>query len=333
MTAPASDHPQHTFAGNPLDRAEALRRDPDALAQLLAHGDSRFLIFDGLRPLVRRSDNASELGWVEAQRLTNEICQRSILLGTDAGTGYFAVDIVSGTGAEAKASAEPLRSALTEDAAADFIDARSAAMALPQSATGILAQARSQLDWHRKHQFCNLCGQPTIMERGGQARRCSGCNASLFPRTDPVAIMLITHGDRCLLGQSHGPLVSTGMYSALAGFIDQGESIEAAVRREVAEEAGLQVGPVQYHSSQPWPFPYSLMIGCLGEALSTEIAMDETEMADVRWFERDEVSAALIRATNGEAPSRAHLSLPGPLAIAHHLVKAWIDDEPSARFR
>ena len=132
--------------------------------------------------------------------------------------------------------------------------------------------------------------------------------------------MLILDGDRCLLGQSQGRLASTGMYSALAGFIDQGESIEEAVRREIREEAGVLVGAVRYHSSQPWPFPSSLMIGCHGRALTTKITIDPAEMADVRWFTRDAVRAALA-GTNPE------LRVPGPIAIAHHLIKAWADGE------
>jgi NAD+ diphosphatase len=132
--------------------------------------------------------------------------------------------------------------------------------------------------------------------------------------------MLIVDADRCLLGQSAGRLARTGMYSALAGFIDQGESIEEAVRREVMEEAGIRVGHVQYHSSQPWPFPSSLMIGCHGEALSTHIEIDTNEMADVSWFSREDVQRAL----RGEHPE---LRVPGPIAIAHHLIRAWADGE------
>jgi NAD+ diphosphatase len=132
--------------------------------------------------------------------------------------------------------------------------------------------------------------------------------------------MLIIDGSRCLLGQSAGRLARTGMFSALAGFVDQGESIEEAVRREVKEEAGIDVGTVAYHSSQPWPFPSSLMIGCHGRAESVRIDMDETEMAAVAWFEREEVAAALA----GEHPT---LKVPGPIAIAHHLIRAWLDDE------
>jgi NAD+ diphosphatase len=132
--------------------------------------------------------------------------------------------------------------------------------------------------------------------------------------------MLILDADRCLLGQSQGPLARTGMYSALAGFIDQGESIEEAVRRETREEAGVIVGAVRYHSSQPWPFPSSLMVGCHGRALTTKITIDPAEMADVRWFDRDAVRAALRN-------DNPQLRVPGPIAIAHHLIKSWADGE------
>ena len=158
---------------------------------------------------------------------------------------------------------------------------------------GILAQSRAQLDWHRRHQFCSVCGQRTEQGRGGQVRKCMACKADHFPRTDPVAIMVVTDGERCLLGQSRGRLSRTGTYSALAGFMDQGESIEEAVRREVKEEAGIEVGQVRYHSSQPWPFPSSLMIGCHARALTTDIHIDDEEMTDVRWFPRADVLSAL----------------------------------------
>jgi NAD+ diphosphatase len=146
------------------------------------------------------------------------------------------------------------------------------------------------------------------------------CKAQHFPRTDPVAIMLISNGEHCLLGQSRGRLSRTGRYSALAGFIDQGESIEEAVRREVKEEAGIEVGEVRYHSSQPWPFPSSLMIGCHGVAATTDIRIDPEEMTDVRWFRREEVRAALRH----ENPN---LQVPDAIAIAHHLIRAWAEGE------
>ena len=150
-------------------------------------------------------------------------------------------------------------------------------------------------------------------------RRCSECKAEHFPRTDPVVITLVSDNDRCLLGQSRGRVYGLKMYSALAGFVDQGESIEEAVTREIMEEAGISVENIRYHSSQPWPFPWSLMIGCHADAATTEISMDDDEMADVRWFQRDEVLLALEGKNND-------LEVPGPIAIAHHLIKAWATD-------
>ncbi|MGI9323588.1 MAG: NAD(+) diphosphatase [Pseudomonadales bacterium] len=317
------DQPRHTFAGNPLDRAEALRRDEQWLAQARAHTDGRFLPFHNLCPRLVSTSTQPILGWASADELGAEICEQAVLLGTANGAPRFAVEL--------RGAADDLRASLVRASDHEFVDARSAAMSLAQADTGILAQARSQLDWHQRHGFCSNCGQPTQAQRGGQMRKCSACSTSVFPRTDPVAIMLVTDGDRCLLGQPHGPLVKTGMYSALAGFIEHGESIEAAVRREVGEEAGIHIGDVRYHSSQPWPFPYSLMIGCIATATSRDIQIDPTEMADVRWFERTDVTAAMQRCLAGEAPSQAQLSVPGPIAIAHHLIKAWLetDSNPS----
>ena len=149
-----------------------------------------------------------------------------------------------------------------------------------------------------------------------EVTRGGGCGARHYPRTDPVVIMVVADGERCLLGRSARRV--TGLYSALAGFVDQGESIEEAVRREVREEAGIRVGAVRYHSSQPWPFPSSLMIGCHGQALSRDITIDPEEMTAVEWFHRDDVRNAMA----GDHPD---LNLPGPIAIAHHLIRAWLD--------
>ena len=151
-------------------------------------------------------------------------------------------------------------------------------------------------------------------------RKCAECGSEHFPRTDPVVIMVVHREGKCVLGQSRGRLSRSGMFSALAGFVDQGEAIEEAVRREVREEAGIEVGEVTYHSSQPWPFPSSLMIGCHAKALSTDINRDDEEMSDVRWFSREEVLSAL----KNENPD---LKVPGPIAIPHHIIKAWAEGE------
>ena len=185
-----------------------------------------------------------------------------------------------------------------------------------------MAQGRAQVNWHNRHGFCSVCGHATEVRRGGQKRECPACKAEHFPRTDPVIIMLVIDGERCLLGQSRGRLQAMNRYSALAGFMDQGEAIEEAVAREVMEEAGVRVKNVRYHSSQPWPFPSSLMIGCHAEADSTSINMDNEEMTDVQWFDRSEVLLALEEKSE-------KLRLPGPIAIAHHLIKSWAYGEVS----
>ena len=192
-----------------------------------------------------------------------------VFLGKQEGVAHFAVHVPAESGEGAS---------IGGDGSMGLVDARSAAGFLSGAETGIVAQARSLLDWHNRHGFCPVCGHRTAMGRGGHVRKCTECRAEHFPRTDPVAIMLVHDGDRCLLGQSRGRLSRMRMYSALAGFIDQGESVEEAVAREVREEAGIAVRNIRYHSSQPWPFPSSLMIGCHVEAATTDIDIDDEEM-------------------------------------------------------
>lgn len=301
----------HVFAGNPLDRCDAYRRDPQWLEAQATNPRSRFLPLWHLNVLIQTAPE-TRLGWLspaDIARLNLDV--PPVFLGRLDDVGHFAID-VSQLG-------DP-RHALHLEESWRFEEARSAAACLSSAEAGILAQSRSQIDWHRRHQFCSMCGQRTVPSRGGHVRKCPACQAEHFPRTDPVAIMVVTDGERCLLGQSRGRLARTGAYSALAGFIDQGESIEEAVRREVHEEAGIEVGEVRYHSSQPWPFPSSLMIGCHARALTVDIHKDDEEMTDVRWFNRDEVLAAL----RGDNPN---LRVPAPIAIAHHLIKAWAENK------
>ena len=297
----------HVFADNPLDRGDRQRRDAAWLSESAKNPASRFLVMPELDvPL----DDGHEptLNWLGARDLKwFGVDGEPAFLGLKDGVAHFAVYVPASSGAAAR---------LRSDDSIRFADARSAAGFLSGHETGILAQARAQLDWHNRHGFCSVCGHPTEMERGGHVRKCPACKAEHFPRTDPVAIMLVHNGELCLLGQSRGRLSRMRMYSALAGFMDQGESIEEAVAREVREEAGIEVKNVRYHSSQPWPFPSSLMIGCHAEAATTDIHIDNEEMTDVRWFERDEVLLAL------EGRSR-DLAVPQPMAIAHHLIKTW----------
>ena len=305
---------RHRFAGNPLDRAEQERRDEAWIATSARDDASRFLPFRKLEVLVT-DHREPRLGWLSTDQLRAFAPDaRPMLLGMLEGVAHFAVDLSDCDAAVTWAE--------EQDPRWRFEDCRAAGTVLASVETGILAQARSQLDWHARHGFCSVCGHPTDSKRGGQVRACPACNAQHFPRTDPVVITVVGDADtdRCLLGQSRGRLSRLRMYSALAGFVDQGEAIEEAVAREVMEEAGIRVKNVRYHSSQPWPFPCSLMIGCLAEAASTTIRKDDEEMSDVRWFDRREVLLAL------EEQSQ-RLTVPGPIAIAHHLIKAWATQE------
>lgn len=181
-----------------------------------------------------------------------------------------------------------------------------------------LAEGKALLSWHARHRFCANCGAATEMTQAGWKRECPACKTEHFPRTDPVAIMLAVDGDRCLLGRA-GRFVNN-MWSCLAGFIEPGESIEDAVRRETLEEAGIVCGEVKYFRSQPWPFPMSLMIGCHARAESTNITVDRTELEDARWFTRDEVTLMFT----GRHPEG--ISIPPPIAIAHHIIRAWVEE-------
>ena len=297
----------HVFAGNPLDRGEVERRDEAWLSAQASEPSSKMLPLWQLNVPVAPDQT---LAWINFEDLRGlGVDAEPIFLGLINGVSHFAVDVSAADRDEIE------RGGLT------FEDARTTAEYMSSTESGIVAQARSQLSWHGSHGFCAVCGRATHIARGGQVRRCSpkeegGCGREHYPRTDPVVITVVHDGDRCLLGQSRGRLVAMRRYSALAGFMDQGESIEEAVAREVMEEAGIRVGAVRYHSSQPWPFPSSLMIGCHADAATTNIAFDPEEMTDVQWFSREEVLLAL------EERSEV-LAIPGPTAIAHHLIRAW----------
>jgi len=299
----------HVFAGNALDRAANVRRDDAWLAAKRTDPDTRFLAFWRLHALLAKAE-PPRLAWLDFDRAGAPAPEvPTVFLGLERGDARFAIDV------SALDPPEPFAAA----AHAQFVEVRAAAQLVTVPESGILAQARALLDWHRRHRYCAACGQPTVIAEGGYMRVCTNaaCNAQHFPRTDPVVITVVVRGDRCLLGRS--ARFPTQTYSALAGFMEPGESIEEAVRREVLEESGIRVGAVRYHSSQPWPFPASLMIGCFGEALSEAIAIDPVEIQDARWYSRDQVARALA----GEDPETG-LKLPQPLAIAHQLIRWWV---------
>src|SRR6267154_1601452 len=202
----------------------------------------------------------------------------------------------------------------------ELIDARSLAPLLPSGEAAILAEARSLIDWHARHRFCAQCGSPTRVESAGWVRRCPECKASHYPRSDPVTIMLAVRGERALLGRNKRR--PGNRFSCLAGFMEPGETLEECVRREVHEESGIRVGRVRYLACQPWPFPSSLMMGFLCEGLTEEITVDPEELAEARWFEREEIRAMVTRAATGP-DDLSQVSVPGPIAIAHQICRRW----------
>lgn len=284
------------FTGARLDRADRERNDPQALAAALADRRARLLKLDGLEPEV---DGEGQLVWTSLADLPERA--EPLFLGYIGGTPHFV----------------PLAMGERYDVA------RSPALfqmlgLMPADQAGLYACARSLVDWHQRHGFCPACGGTTDPFRAGWARRCPSCAAEHFPRTDPVVIMLAEYEGRALLGrQAAWP---AGRYSALAGFVEVGESIEEAVARETLEEAGVAVRDVRYVASQPWPFPSSLMIGCFAEAESAELVVDHNELEDARWFSRDELAAMFARTHPNS------LGVPQPFAIAHHLLKAFVEE-------
>ena len=294
-----------TFSRSPIDRAAVRRRDPSWLKGLVEEESTRFLPLWKLDPLVKLGDERS-LAWATGALLENlQGLPTPTFLGLRDGVAHFAVDV---------SSVEDPVAALGIEGAAAFEDLRAIAGSLPAGDDAIGAQARSLVDWHVRHQNCAVCGGKTVSEEGGAHRRCPDCAAQHFPRTDPVAIAAIGRGDQCLLGR--GPGWPGTMFSALAGFIEPGETIEEAVRREVQEESSVVVGEVRYVVSQPWPFPSSLMIGCIGEAETEAIEIDHAEIEEARWFSLDEIRNAL-------AGKPGPLSVPPPFAVAHHLIREW----------
>ena len=277
---------------------------------MIRQDNTKLLPFHKLQPLVQRNPDA-ELAWIGHDFLDGlpEEAGGPKFLGFDADrTPHFAVDI--------SAVEDPSKiAALASDAA--FEDGRAAATDIPQEQSGILAQARANLNWHSQHRFCSVCGTESQSLRGGLMRQCPNCSSQHFPRTDPVAIMLVYKGDKCVMGQTLARQNSS-FYSCLAGFIDQGESIEEGVRREVREESGLQIGKVTYHSSQPWPFPSSLMLGFRAEAINNKLDVNFSELEIASWFTKDFLKAS---------PENDSFRMPGKVSIARRLIEEWINED------
>ncbi len=285
------------FTGSRLDRADALRHDPAGLAAALA-GDARLLVLDGLTPAITAD---GLLAWTTLADLPAGA--EPILLGLDGGRAHVAALLPanSGDGAIPAMRSPALMAALA---------------GLQPGEAATYAAARSLIDWHGRHRFCANCGQPTHPFRAGWGRRCAACTTEHFPRVDPVVIMIAEHDGRALLGRGKG--WPEGRYSALAGFLEPAESIEEAVAREIAEEAGVRVSGVRYIASQPWPFPSQLMIACIATAHDDTLTIDPNELEDAIWVSRAEVHAALAGEPGRFLP-------PPPYAIAHTLLREWVE--------
>jgi len=297
----------NTFAGNPLDRASDRRVDAAWLAERLADPASLAVAMWNGKPLVEcGKDGGTQIAYLQAG-LADELSggpERLLFLGLWKETAVFAVDI--------EGSADPADGPLA--GLGRFEDLRAIALGLPPSDAAMLATAKSMFEWRRRHRHCAACGEISEVIDGGWKRVCPSCRVEHFPRTDPVVIMLPVKGEKCLLGrQAAWPKL---MYSALAGFLEPGESIEEACARELAEEAALRTLRVRYHSTQPWPYPSSLMIGLIAEVENEDAAPDQTELDEVRWFTRAEARALI-------AGQLADAKAPGAVAIAHQLIKAW----------
>ena len=282
--------PEPFFSGPGIDRADLVRTQPERLAELMAAPSSRQLVWaDGL-PVI---GDDGRLRW-------QGLHQPDLFLGIADGIALFSA--AEQPAANARAAFDSMGALSAEDAP-------------------LFAAALSLACWHSRHRFCANCGAATDIARGGWARECPSCSAQHFPRVDPVVIMLAEHEGRLLLGRQ--PQYPPGRYSALAGFVEPGESIEAAVARELYEEAGIAVADVTYVASQPWPFPSSLMIGAHARALGDRLTVDTTELDDARWFTRDDVAAAL-------SGKEGAAFLPPPrFAIARTLLEHWLDERGS----
>lgn len=283
------------FTGATIDRADWMRSNDEAFAAAVANPRSRLLALNGLDPAV-----GPGLGLVWTSLAEAPDTAGLVLLGLDDGVAHFAAAV---PGTPIVRGRPPAIFGLLDR--------------LQREEAALYAAARSVVDWHLRHGFCAVCGTATAIFRAGWGRRCPSCHAEHFPRVDPVVIMIAEHQGRALLGRQPG--WPPGRYSALAGFVEPGEAIEEAVARETLEEAGVRVGNIRYIASQPWPFPSSLMIACIGEAEDDALAIDANELESAIWVTRDEVRASL-------AGEPAPFLPPPPYAIAHTLLTAWLEE-------
>jgi NAD+ diphosphatase len=292
-----------------IERAAELRDDASAIAAIARDPNAGAYVVGGEWIVMKKSAAAQHdpLFTIPEARALGDATD-IVFLGRADGAGRFGFGLPSAA-AEALQSRDDL---VVTDLRSIAVQGLAAMEHLPP-----IAEAKAVLHWHARHRFCANCGAATAPLSSGWKRECPNCKTEHFPRTDPVVIMLAVDDGHCLLGRS--PRFAPTMWSALAGFVEPGESIEDAVRRETLEEAGITCGAVAYFRSQPWPFPTTLMIGCHAKALSREIIVDRTELEDARWFSRDEAASMLMRS------HPQGLTVPPPIAIAHHIIRAWVE--------
>ena len=299
-----------SFLGNTLDRQSTRRSDKAYLDDLLNRPDTEIILSTD-RTLVFPAGDTFPVGHcLEAAKTLGADPAEMVFLGLrpENGQAIFATTLPH--------SDEDL----AERTDLQIQDLRNLALqnSLSEQDLGALAQARALIHWHRTHSHCSRCGEKTVMAEAGYRRDCPSCGAPHFPRTDPCVIMLITDGDRALLGRP--ARLPEGVYTTLAGFMEPGETIEQAVRRETLEESGIVVGDVQLISNQPWPFPANLMLGCIGFATSRDIEIEDDELEDCKWCDRTEV----LQMTNGTHPEGHRI--PPSISIAYELITGWLED-------
>ena len=291
--------PPHIYASRGFNRAAKRRIDAAWLAQKRADPSTRVLLMSKLELMIAEADDRPCAMLHTVAELGRPLPDEALYLGDDDACSLFAADLgLSPPGGR-------------------YVELRMVGATLSAREAGFCAYARGLAFWHSRNRYCGVCGAPTASEQGGHVRRCTACDALHFPRSDPAVIVLVTHrdprhGERCLLGRS--ARFPPGLYSTLAGFVEPGESLEEAVRREVYEEAGLELFAIGYRSSQPWPFPSSLMLGFRARALRDDLAIDPDELLDAGWFSKAELRDA----------ERRPVKLPNPDSIARHLIEDWL---------
>jgi NAD+ diphosphatase len=301
------------YTASAIDRAAGWRGDEAKLKKFWADERAGVYLIGGEMVVLKDRGGAYEplFSPAEAGALANG--RDTVFLGLLNGAPRFGIGLDAAAIEQLKARQDLRKDLMVTDLRSIAVGGLVGAGHLPP-----LAEAKAVLGWHARHRFCPNCGAPTRPVQAGWRRDCPACKAQHFPRTDPVVIMLVIAGDRCVLGRS--PRFASTMWSCLAGFVEPGETIEDAVRREVLEESGIACGRVKYVATQPWPFPMSLMIGCHAQALSDNVVVDRDELEDARWFDRTEV-ALMLKRTHPQ-----QLTTPPPIAIAHHIMRSFVEN-------